>query len=44
MGLYLCRFLPIQATSPWRWRQREPLKLWYPNTTLHGVRYEKTWT
>jgi hypothetical protein len=24
-------------TSPWRWRQQEPLKRWYPTTTPHGV-------
>jgi hypothetical protein len=30
--------------SPWRWRQHEPLKCWYPTTTLHGVTTQKTST
>jgi hypothetical protein len=37
-------FLPIPATSPWRWRQRGPLKRLYPATSLHGVRTQKTST
>jgi len=30
----------------WRWRQRGPLKPWYPAATLHGVTAQKTstWT
>jgi hypothetical protein len=31
-------------TLPWRWRQHEPLKCWYPTTTLHGVTTQKTST
>jgi len=26
----------------WRWRQHEPLKHWYPTTTLHGITTQKT--
>jgi hypothetical protein len=28
--------------SPWRWRQRGPLKCRYPSTTLHGITTPKT--
>jgi hypothetical protein len=46
-------FLPISVsafpapfTSPWWWRQQDPLKHWYLTTTLHGVTTHKTfsWT
>jgi hypothetical protein len=30
--------------SPWRWRQHGPPKRWYPITTLHSVRTQKTLT
>jgi hypothetical protein len=26
----------------WRWRQHEPLKLWYPTTILHGIATHKS--
>jgi hypothetical protein len=31
-------------TLPWRWWQQAPPKRCYPNTTLHGVTIQKTWT
>jgi hypothetical protein len=38
---------PCCLTSSWGWRQRGPLKRWYPTTTLQGVRTQKmeaAWT
>jgi len=35
----------VVVTSLWRWRQHEPLKHWYPSTTLHSITTQKnsTW-
>jgi hypothetical protein len=30
--------------EPWRWRQHEPRKLWYPTTRLYGIITQKTST
>jgi hypothetical protein len=30
--------------SPWRWRQQDPPKSWYPTTTIHGVATQQTLT
>jgi hypothetical protein len=37
----------IGSSLGWRWRQRGPLKRWYPTTTLHSAttqKMEATWT
>jgi len=35
----------VPFTSPWRWKQHGPPKLWYPTTSLHDVISQKitTW-
>jgi hypothetical protein len=43
MALRNVGILPHQCTvsgwsGPWRWRQHDPPKLWYPTTSVHGVR------
>jgi hypothetical protein len=30
------------STSPSRWRQQGPTKLWYPSASLHGVKAQTT--
>jgi hypothetical protein len=34
-----------QVISPWRWRQQDPPKRWYPTSSLHRVTIQKnsTW-
>jgi hypothetical protein len=49
MDLWNVDILPqhYTASRPRRWRQRRPLKLWYPTTTLHGIttqKMEAAWT
>jgi len=31
------------SLQPWRWSQDSPPKCWYPTTTLHGAKKQKTW-
>jgi len=35
-------FNPSPVTSPWRWKQKGPPKLWYSTVTPHGVTNQKT--
>jgi hypothetical protein len=37
-------FWVVTPSSGWRWRQRGPLKRWYPTTTLDGVTTQKSST
>jgi len=30
------------STLYWRWRQQDPVKCWYPTTSLHGITMQKT--
>jgi len=38
------RWVFISWSSRWRWRQHDPLKHWYPATSLHGVATHKNTT
>jgi hypothetical protein len=34
----------IHAATSFIWRQKVPLKHWYPTTSLHGITTQKTMT
>jgi hypothetical protein len=34
----------LPPSSPWRWRQHDPLIWRYPTKKLHDIRTQKTWT
>jgi len=36
--------LGFEVTSPWWWRLHNPLKHWYPITSLHSFTSQKTMT